>query len=110
MGAGFVCARASLFFVPPSALLASLALVVWWPRLAPRALPRARRATRWLACCCCSRASSFVSTMGMLYRATKPLVAPLVLALFLLALAEHRAPRLRPRRRLRGRLRDRPSR
>ena len=33
-------------------------------------------------------------TMGTLYRATKPLVAPLVLGLFLLALAEHRAPRL----------------
>jgi len=84
-------------FVPPSAVLASLGFVWIGRRLAPRALPRLPAAWRWLALFLLL--SSFVSltTMGLLYRATKPLVAPLVLALLLVALAEHREPRLGPR-------------
>ena len=86
-----------LFFLPPSALLASLAFVLVGLRLAPRALPSLGSATRWLALLVLLSNFVFVSTMGLLYRATKPLVAPLVLALLLFALAEHRDPRLGPR-------------
>ncbi len=86
-----------LFFVAPSALLASLAFVLVGHRLAPRALPSLGTATRWLALLLLLSNFVCLSTMGLLYRATKPLVAPLVLALLLLALAEHRDPRLGPR-------------
>ena len=86
-----------LFLLPPSALLASLAFVLVGLRLAPRALPSLGSGTRWLALLVLLSNFVFVSTMGILYRATKPLVAPLVLTLFLLALAEHRERRLSPR-------------
>jgi len=95
---GLVLRAGIVFFGAPSALLASLALVLVVARLGPRALPRLEPGPRWL--CLLLLMSSFVfpMTMGTLYRATKPLVAPLVLGLFLLALAEHHDPRLRPRR------------
>jgi hypothetical protein len=94
---GLVLRAGIVFFGAPSALLASLALVLVVARLGPRALPRLEAGPRWL--CLLLLMSSFVfpMTMGTLYRATKPLVAPLVLGLFLLALAEHHRPRLRPR-------------
>jgi len=86
-----------LFFVPPSSLLASLALVAVVLWLAPRALPRLSGGWRWLPLLLLLSGFVFVSTMGVLYRATKPLVGPLLLFLLLLSLAEHRQPRLRPR-------------
>lgn len=87
-------ARGVVLFVPPSAVLSSLAFVWIGASLAPRALPRLPPAWRWLALLLLLSNFVFLTTMGLLYRATKPLVAPLVLALFLLALAEHRRPGL----------------
>ncbi len=90
-------AHDQLWLVPPSGILASLAIVAIGLWLLPRALPGLGRATRWLTLLVLL--SNFVvqSSMGVLYRATKPLVAPLLLALLLLALAEYRRPRLSPR-------------
>jgi hypothetical protein len=92
-----VLSRDVLFLVPPSSILASLAFVGIGLWLAPRALPALGRATRWLVLLVFLSNFVFLSTMGWLYRATKPLVAPLLLGLLLLAVAEHREPRLRPR-------------
>ena len=89
--------RDVVFLVPPSSVLASLAVVLIGACLAPRALPRLGRATRWLVLLVFLSNFVFLSTMGWLYRATKPLVAPLLLGLLLLAVAEHRQPRLGPR-------------
>jgi hypothetical protein len=89
--------RDIVFLVPPSSVLASLAVVLIGACLAPRALPQLGRATRWLVLLVFLSNFVFVSTMGWLYRATKPLVAPLLLGLLLLVLAEHRQPRLGPR-------------
>ena len=86
--------RDVVFFLPPSSVLASLAVVLIGAGLAPRALPRLDRATRWLVLLVFLSNFVFVSTMGWLCRATKPLVAPLLLGLLLLAVAEHRQPRL----------------
>ena len=92
--AGLLLRAGVVFFGPPSALFASLALVVAVARLGPRALPRLGPAHRWLCLFLLMSNFVFATTMGTLYRATKPLVAPLVLGLFLLALAEHHRPRL----------------
>ena len=89
--------RDIVFFLAPSAVLASLALVAIAQLLAPRALPALDRATRWLCVLVLLSNFVFLSTMGMLYRATKPLVASLLLGLLLLVLAEYRHPRLGPR-------------
>ncbi|MCG6925391.1 MAG: hypothetical protein LJF30_08780 [Acidobacteria bacterium] len=89
--------RDVVFFLAPSAVLASLALVALARFLAPRALPALDRATRWLCVLVLLSNFVFLSTMGMLYRATKPLVAPLLLGLLLLVVAEFRHPRLGPR-------------
>ena len=86
-----------VFFTPPSLVLASLAFLWIGARLAPRALPGLSARTRWLALLVPMSSYAFLSTMGLLYRATKPLVAPLLLALLLLVLAELREPRLRRR-------------
>lgn len=83
-----------LWLVPPSGMLASLGFVGIGLWLAPRALPRLGGAHRWLALLLLLSSFVFQSSMGVLYRATKPLVAPLLLALLLLSLAEHRGPRL----------------
>jgi len=90
-------ARDVLFFVPPSALLASLAVVAVGGRLVPRALPGLSPPTAWLVLLVYLSNFAVVSTTGLLYRATKPLVAPLLLFLLLLWLAEHRSARLGPR-------------
>jgi hypothetical protein len=89
--------RGILFVVPPSAVLAGLAVVAIGLRLAPRALPSLDARTRWLVLLVFLSNFAVVSAAGLLYRATKPLVAPLLIALLLLLLAEDRAPRLRPR-------------
>ncbi len=85
-----------LLLVPPSGFLASLAFVPIGLWLLPRALPGLGGATRWLALLVFL--SNFVvqCSMGVLFRATKPIVAPLLLALLLLVLAEFRRPRLAP--------------
>jgi hypothetical protein len=88
--------RDILVLVPPTSVVASLAVVAIGLRLAPRALPSLDRATRWLVLLVFLSNFVFVSTMGWLYRATKPLVAPLLLGLLLFVVAEHRQPRLRP--------------
>jgi len=89
--------RDVVFLLPPSSVLASLAVVLIGACLAPRALPRLGRATRWLVLLVFLSNFVFLSTMGWLYRATKPFVAPLLLGLLLLVVAEHRQPRLGPR-------------
>jgi hypothetical protein len=83
-----------LFFYPPSAVLASLSFVAIGLVLLPRALPRLGAATRWLGVLVLLSNFVCLTTLGLLYRATKPLVAPLLLGLLLLALAEQREPRL----------------
>lgn len=88
--------RGVLFFIAPSALLAALAVLPIGLWLVPRALPGLGRATRWLVLLAFTSNFAVASTTGLLYRATKPLVAPILLALLLLVLAEHRRPRLRP--------------
>lgn len=85
-----------LFFVPPSALLAALAIVPIGRWVAPRATPWLAPPARWLVLLVFLSSFGLASTTGMLYRATKPLVAPLLLALLLVTLAELREPRLRP--------------
>jgi hypothetical protein len=89
--------RDVLFLVPPSSIVASLAFVAIGLRLVPRTVPSLDRGTRWLVLLVFLSNFVFVSTMGWLYRATKPLVAPLLLGLLLLVVAEHRQPRLGPR-------------
>jgi len=89
--------RDVVFFLAPSAVLASLALAVVAQRLLPRAFPALDRTTRWLCLLVLLSNFVFLSTMGMFYRATKPLVASLLLGLLLLILAQYRRPRLGPR-------------
>jgi hypothetical protein len=92
----FMLSRGILFFVPPSGLLAALAVAPIGLWLVPRALPGLGRATRWLVLLAYTANFAVASTTATLYRATKPLVAPLLLALLLVVLAEHRRSRLRP--------------
>ena len=89
--------RDVVFFLAPSAVLASLALVALVPLLTSRAFPALGRSSRWLGVSVLVSNFVFLSTMGMLYRATKPLVTPLLLGLLLFVLAEYRNPRLGPR-------------
>jgi hypothetical protein len=92
-----VLARGWMYFVPPSALAASLAVVLAWGLGLPRALPGLDRATSW--CLLLVYLSNFavLSTMGLLYRSAKPLVPPLLLAVLLFVLRELREPRAGPR-------------
>jgi hypothetical protein len=87
-----------LFFVPPSALLASLAFAAMGLWLVPRALPALPRAAAWPPVLLYLSGFAAISTSGLLYRATKPLVAPLLLGLLLFGLAEVRTPRAGTRR------------
>lgn len=93
----FLLGRGVLLFVAPSALLAALAMVAIGLWLVPRALPRLPRGVAWLLLASYLSNFALASTTGILYRATKPLVAPLLLGLLLLLLAEWRQPRLGPR-------------
>ncbi len=88
--------RGIFVLVSPSVVASSLAFVAIGLWLVPAALPRLERRTGWLVLLLYLSNFAVVSTTGLLYRATKPLVAPLLLALVLLALAEHRKPRLGP--------------
>ena len=79
-----VLGRGWMYFVPPSALAASLAVVLAWGIGLPRALPGLDRVDAW--CLLLVYLSNFavLSTMGLLYRSAKPLVPPLLLAVLLL--------------------------
>ena len=92
-----VLGRGWLFFIPPSALAASLGVVFAWAVGLPRAVPGLDRVTAW--CLLLVYLSNFavLSTMGLLYRSAKPLVPPLVLAVLLFVLRELRQPRAAPR-------------
>jgi hypothetical protein len=92
----FLLERDVVFFLAPTAVLASLALVLLLWRLGRPALPGLDRGLRWLGLLVLLSSFVFLSTMGILYRATKSLVAPLLFGLLLLILAEHRSPRLGP--------------
>jgi hypothetical protein len=89
--------RGIVFFLAPSALLASLALVALTRRLGPRAFPGLGIPVLWLGLLVLLSNFVFLSTMGIYYRSTKTLLAPLLLALLLLVVAEARHPRLGPR-------------
>jgi len=86
--------RGVFLFVAPSVLLASLALVPIGLWLVPAALPGLEPRSRWLVLLLYLSNFAVASTTGLLYRATKPLVAPLLILLLLLLVAEHRRPRL----------------
>jgi len=88
-----VLGRGWMYFIPPSALVASLAVVLAWGIGIRRALPRLDRATSW--CLLLVYLSNFavLSTMGLLYRSAKPLVPPLLLAVLLFVIREVREPR-----------------
>jgi hypothetical protein len=92
-----VLGRGWLFFIPPSALAASLGVLLAWAVGLPRALPGLDRVTAW--CLLLVYLSNFavLSTMGLLYRSAKPLVPPLLLAVLLFVLRELREPRAGPR-------------
>jgi hypothetical protein len=92
-----VLGRGCMYFIPPSALVASLAVVLAWGAGLPRALPALDRATSW--CLLLVYLSNFavLSTMGLLYRSAKPLVPPLLLAVLLFLIREVREPRAGPR-------------
>jgi hypothetical protein len=78
------------WFIPPSAVAASLLLVAAWAWGAPRALPFLDPWTRWLLLALYLSNFAFLSTMGIVYRATKTLVAPLLLFELLFVLRESR--------------------
>jgi hypothetical protein len=86
--------RGIFIFVATSVLLASLALVPIGMWLVPDALPGLEPGSRWLVLLLYLSNFAVASTTGLLYRATKPLVAPLLLVLLLLLVAELRRPRL----------------
>ena len=92
-----VLSRGWLVFIAPSALAASLGVVLAWALGLPRALPGLDRVTSW--CLLLVYLSNFavLSTMGLLYRSAKPLVPPLLLAALLFVLRELRQPRAGPR-------------
>lgn len=87
-----------LWFVAPSLVLASLAYLPIGIWLVPRAFPSIDWRSRWLALAVLLSCFVHQSTGGLLNRATKPLVAPLLLALSLIVAAELREPRLTSRR------------
>jgi hypothetical protein len=89
---GFLFERDRFWFVPPSAFVASLGFVAVFRWGVPRALPGVPGLTTWLVLLLYLSNFAFLSTMGMLYRASKPLVAPLLLFALLFSLREHRRP------------------
>jgi hypothetical protein len=90
--------RGWLVFIPPSALAASLGVVLAWAGGLPRAMPGLDRVTAWCLLLVYLTNFAVLSTMGLLYRSAKPLVPPLLLAALLLVLREVRLPRAGPRR------------
>jgi hypothetical protein len=86
----FLAEHDVFWFIPPSAVLASLGLVAVFRWGAPRAFPALAAGTGWLALLLYLSGFTFLSTMGSLYRATKTLVAPLLLFALLFAVRERR--------------------
>lgn len=80
------------WFLPPSAVIASLGVVAVFCWGAPRALPGLGGGTAWLVLLLYLSNFVFMSTMGTLYRAAKPLVAPLLLFALLFSLRARRRP------------------
>jgi hypothetical protein len=85
-----LASRDRFCFLPPSAVVASLGVVAAFRWGVPRALPGLAGGTAWLALFLYLSNFAFMSTMGMLYRAAKPLVAPLLLFALLFSLRERR--------------------
>jgi hypothetical protein len=84
-----------LWFIAPSVVLASLALVALFLWGVPRALPGLDPGVAWLPLLLYLSNFAVLSTTGILYRATKPLVALLLLAVLLFSLREYRQPKAR---------------
>jgi hypothetical protein len=82
--------RGRVVFVPASAALASLGVVAAFAWGVPRVLPGLDATTRSLVLLLYLSNFALLSTSGILYRATKPLVAPLLLAVLLLVTRELR--------------------
>jgi hypothetical protein len=80
-------------FLPPSAVVASLGFVAVFRWGVPRAFAGLGGGTGWLALLLYLSSFTFLSTMGSLYRATKTLVAPLLLFALLFAVIERRRTR-----------------
>jgi hypothetical protein len=89
---GSLFERDRFWLVPPSSLVASLGFVAVFRRGVPRALPGVPGLTAGLVLLLYLSNFAFLSTMGVLYRAAKPLVAPLLLFALLFSLREHRRP------------------
>jgi len=87
-----------MWFIPPSALIASLGIVAVWWLWFPRALPGLDALTSTLLLLLYLSNFAALSTAGLLYRSAKPLVAPLFLAALLFVLREHARPESAPRK------------
>jgi hypothetical protein len=87
---GFLAEHDVFWFIPPSAVVASLGFVAVFRWGVPRAFPALAGGTGWLALLLYLSGFTFLSTMGSLYRATKTLVAPLLLFALLFAVHERR--------------------
>jgi hypothetical protein len=70
-----------VLFVPPSALLASILTWLVFARGSARAFPELPAPTRSLVLLVLLTSYVFLTTMGLFYRATKPLLTPFLLAL-----------------------------
>jgi hypothetical protein len=82
--------RGRVVFVPLSTALASLGVVAAFVWGVPRVFPALGGAPRWLVLLLYLSNFALLSTAGILYRATKPLVAPLLLAVLLVVTLELR--------------------
>jgi hypothetical protein len=69
-----------VWFIPLSALVASALTAFVFLRGSARAFPVLPAATRWLALLVLLTNYVFLTTMGLYYRATKPLLVPVMLA------------------------------
>lgn len=69
-----------MWFIPASALLASGLTAFVFVRGSARAFPGLPPSTRWLALLVLLTNYVFLTTMGLYYRATKPLLVPVMLA------------------------------
>jgi len=84
--------RDRFWFLPPSAVVASLGVVAAFGWGAPRAFSGLAGGPAWLVLLLYLSNFAFMSTMGTLYRSSKPLVVPLLLFALLFSLREHRRP------------------
>jgi hypothetical protein len=72
--------RGIVWFIPLSALVASALTAFVFVRGSARAFPELPSATRWLSLLVLLTNYVFLTTMGLYYRATKPLLVPVMLA------------------------------